>query len=50
MICDKIFNEHWHKKLESAQCNAVLAVAEAIKGISTVKLYQDLSPFKTDIS
>ena len=30
VIYDKIFNESWHKKLESAQYNAALAITEAI--------------------
>ena len=42
VICDKIFNESWHKKRESAQYNAVLAITEAIWGTNTVKLYQEL--------
>ena len=30
VIYDKIFNESWHKQLESAQYNAALAITEAI--------------------
>ena len=30
VICDKIFNESWHKKLESAQYNAMLPIARAV--------------------
>ena len=41
VIYDKIFNEFWHKKLESAQCNAAVAVTGTIRGTNTVKLYQD---------
>ena len=37
-----IFNEPWHKKLESTQYNVVLAIAGAIRGTNTVKLYQEL--------
>ena len=42
VIYDKIFNESWHKKLESAQYNAVLAITGAIRGTNTVKPYQEL--------
>ena len=42
LICDKIFNESWHKKLYSIQYNAALAVTGAIWGINTVKFYQEL--------
>ena len=47
VICDKIFNESWHKKLESAQCNAVLAITGAIRGtnISGIRALE-----KTDVS
>ena len=41
-IYDKIFNESWHKKLESAQCNVALAITGAIRGTNTEKLYQEL--------
>ena len=37
-----IFNEFWHKKLESAQYNAALAITGAVPGINTIKLYQEL--------
>ena len=37
-----IFNEPWHKKLESAQYNVVLAITGAIRGTDTVKVYQEL--------
>ena len=37
-----IFNESWHKKLESAQYNAALAITGAVPGINTIKLYQEL--------
>ena len=42
VIYDKIFNESWHKKLESAQYNVALAITGAIRGTNTVKLYQEL--------
>ena len=42
VIYDKVFNESWHKKLESAQYNAALAIAGAIRGTNTEKLYQKL--------
>ena len=32
VICNKIFNEPWHKKLESAQDNVALAIAGTIRG------------------
>ena len=42
VIYDKIFNESWHKKLESAQYNVALAITGAIRGTDTEKLYQEL--------
>ena len=42
VIYDKIFNESWHKKLESAQYYAALAITGAIRGTNTEKLYQEL--------
>ena len=41
VIYDKILNESCHKKLESAQCNATLAITEAIRSTNIVKLYQE---------
>ena len=41
-ICDKIFNEFWYKKLESAQCNGALATTRTIRGTNIVKFYQEL--------
>ena len=38
VIYDKIFNESWHKKLEFAQYNVVLAITGAIRGTDTEKL------------
>ena len=47
VICDKIFNRSWHKKLESAQCNATLAITGAIWGtnISGIRALE-----KTEVS
>ena len=42
VIYDKKFNESWHKKLESTQDNVALAIAGAIQGTNTEKLYQEL--------
>ena len=42
VIYDKIFNESWHKNLESTQCNAALAITQDIRGTNTMKLYQEL--------
>ena len=42
IIYDKAFNESFHKKLESLQYNAALAITGAIKGSSTEKLYEEL--------
>ena len=42
VIYDKILNELWHKKLESAQYNAALAITGAIRGTNTVKFYQEM--------
>ena len=38
VIYDKIFDESWHKKLESAKYNAALAITGAIRGTNTEKL------------
>ena len=38
VIYNKIFNESWHKKLESTQYNATLAITGAIRSTNTVKL------------
>ena len=32
VICNKIFNESWHKKPESAQYNVTLAIAGTVRG------------------
>ena len=42
VIYNKIFNESWHKKLQSAQHNSALAITGAIRGTDTEKLYQEL--------
>ena len=39
LIYDKIYNESWHKKLDSAQYNADLTVAALIRGTDTDKRY-----------
>ena len=39
IIYNKIFNESWHKKLESAQYNADLGIAAAIRDTNTDKRY-----------
>ena len=41
VIHDEMFNENWHKKLQSAQYNAALAITGAIRGTNTEMLYQD---------
>ena len=38
VIYDKIFNESWHKNLESAQYSAALAITGAIRDNNTEKL------------
>ena len=42
VVYDKVFNESFHKKLESVQYNAVLAMTSAIRGTNTERLYQEL--------
>ena len=42
VVYDKVFNESFHKKLESVQYNAALAMTSAIQGTNTEKLYQEL--------
>ena len=39
---DKVFNESFHKKLESVQYNFALAMTGAIRGTKTEMLYQKL--------
>ena len=43
VMCDKIFNESYDKKLESDQYNAALATTWAIRGTNTEKLCQELA-------
>ena len=42
VIYDQAFNKSFHKKLETIQYNAALAISGAIRGTSTEKLYQEL--------
>ena len=42
VIYDQAYNSSFHEKLESFQCNACLAIAGAISGTSSEKLYQEL--------
>ena len=42
IIYDQAYNLSFHQKLESIQYNAVLALAEVLRGSSTEKLYQEL--------
>ena len=42
MIFDQAYNKSVHEKLEISQCNALLAITGAIRGISKEKLYQEL--------
>ena len=42
IIYDRAYNESFHKKLESIQYNAALAITGAIRGTSRAKLYQEL--------
>ena len=42
MIYDQSYNDSFHAKLESYQYKAALAMAGAIKGSSTEKIYQEL--------
>ena len=46
-IYNKIFNESWHKNLESAQYNAVLVIAGAIRGTNTEKLELGLESLRS---
>ena len=43
IVYDRIFNESFHKNLESTQYNAVIAITGAIIGTSSQKLFQELS-------
>ena len=42
MIYDEAYNETFHHKLESVQCNTCLALSGAIRGSSREKLYHEL--------
>ena len=42
IIYDQAYNSAFHDKLESIQYNACLAIAGAIRGTSTEKIYQEL--------
>ena len=42
IIYDHSYNESFHRKIESIQYNAALAIAGAIRGTSREKLYQEL--------
>ena len=42
IIYDQAYNLSFHQKLESIQCNAVLALAGVLRGSSREKLYQEL--------
>ena len=42
VVYDKVFNESFHKKLESVPYNAALAMTGAIRGTNTERLYQEL--------
>ena len=40
VIYDQHYNNSFHQKIESIQCNAALAITGAIRGYSREKLYQ----------
>ena len=42
LIYDQTFNESFHQRIESTQCNAAIAITGAIRGTSSEKLYQEL--------
>ena len=42
IIYDQAYNASFHRKLESIQCNAALAITGAILGTLKEKLYQEL--------
>ena len=42
IVYDRVFNESFHKNLESLQYNAATAIAGAIRGTSSEKLFQEL--------
>ena len=41
-IYDQAYNNSFHQNLETFQYNAALAITGAVRGTSTVKLYQEL--------
>ena len=43
IIYDQAFNNSFHKKIESLQYNAALAITGAIRGTSREKIYQELA-------
>ena len=43
IIYDQAFNNSFHHKIKSLQCNAALAITGAIRGTSMEKSYQELS-------
>ena len=43
VIYDQSYNNTFHQKMESIECNAALAITGAIRGCSREKLYQELS-------
>ena len=42
VICDQIFNESFHQRLESIQYNATIAITGTIRSTSSKKIYQEL--------
>ena len=42
VICVQYYNNSFHQKLESVQCNAALAITGAIRVFSRENLYQEL--------
>ena len=42
IVCDRAFNESFHKYLESIQNNAAIVITGAIRGTSFEKLFQEL--------
>ena len=42
MIYDEAYNETFHQKFESIQCNVFLSLSGAIRGSSIEKLYHEL--------
>ena len=42
VLYDQAFDNSFHGKMESIQCNACLAITGAIRGTSREKIYQEL--------